>query len=93
MLFAKDGEVYDFDGKRCVAIGGAYSVDKQVRLAQGWGWWPDEQHDEAGNRASTAYPDGTAASCEYDLLDRLVALTDAEGEVTIHLTQWRLFTK
>jgi len=43
LLFAKDGEVYEIDGKRCVAIGGAYSVDKAYRLARNWGWWPDEQ--------------------------------------------------
>jgi len=43
LLFAKDGEVYDFAGKRCIAIGGAYSVDKPLRLSEGWGWWPDEQ--------------------------------------------------
>ena len=43
ILFAKDGEVYEFAGKRCVAIGGAYSVDKQIRLAENWGWWEDEQ--------------------------------------------------
>ena len=29
------------------AIGGAYSVDKFYRLANDWGWWPDEQPDEA----------------------------------------------
>jgi 3-oxoacid CoA-transferase subunit A len=43
LLFAKDGEVYDLAGKRCEAIGGAYSVDKPLRLAKNWGWWPDEQ--------------------------------------------------
>ena len=43
LLFAKDGEVYDLNGKRCIAIGGAYSVDKPVRLVSGWRWWPDEQ--------------------------------------------------
>ena len=43
LLFAKDGEVYELGGKRCIAIGGAYSVDKQFRLAAGWHWWPDEQ--------------------------------------------------
>ena len=43
LLFAKDGEVYVLDGKRCIAIGGAYSVDKPIRLAEGWHWWPDEQ--------------------------------------------------
>ena len=43
LLFAKDGEVYELDGKRCIAIGGAYSVDKQIRLENNWGWWQDEQ--------------------------------------------------
>ena len=46
LLFAVDGEVYDFLGKNCLAIGGAYSVDKEHRLARGWGWWPDEQPDD-----------------------------------------------
>jgi len=47
LLFAKDGEIYEVAGKRCIAIGGAYSVDKPVRLARNWGWWPDEQPSEA----------------------------------------------
>lgn len=32
ILFAKDGEIYDFDGKKCLVIGGAYSVDKYYRF-------------------------------------------------------------
>ena len=28
ILFAIDGEVYDFNGNSCIVIGGAYSVDK-----------------------------------------------------------------
>jgi len=43
LLFAKDGEVYDFAGKKALVIGGAYSVDKYYRLSRGWGWWADEQ--------------------------------------------------
>ena len=35
LLFAVDGEVYDFLGKNCLVIGGAYSVDKEYRLARG----------------------------------------------------------
>ena len=46
ILFAVDGEVYNFDGYKCIVIGGAYSVDKHYRLAHGWHWWPDEQPDE-----------------------------------------------
>jgi 3-oxoacid CoA-transferase subunit A len=43
LLFAIDGEVYELDGLQCIAIGGAYSVDKFYRLEKGYGWWPDEQ--------------------------------------------------
>ena len=43
ILFAKDGEIYHFGGYSCIAIGGAYSVDKFYRLAWGWAWFPDEQ--------------------------------------------------
>ena len=43
ILFPIDGEVFDFCGHSCLVIGGAYSVDKDTRLAHGWPWFPDEQ--------------------------------------------------
>lgn len=43
ILFAKDGEIYDFDGYSCLVIGGAYSVDKFYRLMNGWAWFFNEQ--------------------------------------------------
>ena len=46
LLFAKDGEIYSLNGKRCFAIGGAYSVDKHIRLVRRWAWFPDEQPSE-----------------------------------------------
>jgi len=46
ILFAIDGEVYWFNQKSCISMGGAYSVDKDYRLANGWRWFPDEQPDE-----------------------------------------------
>ncbi|QMW73042.1 metallophosphoesterase [Anaerostipes caccae L1-92] len=46
LLFAKDGEVFELDGKKVIVMGGAYSVDKMVRLMYGYGWWPDEQPSE-----------------------------------------------
>ena len=45
LLFAQDGEVYDFDGKKALVIGGAYSVDKYYRLASGQRWFSTEQPD------------------------------------------------
>ena len=42
LLFAKDGEIYDFDGKSVMAIGGAYSVDKYYRISHGLPWFESE---------------------------------------------------
>ena len=50
LLFARDGDIYDLGGQKTVVIGGAYSVDKDYRIAMGWNWWPDEQpSDEIKN--------------------------------------------
>lgn len=46
LVFAKDGEIYDFDGKKTMVIGGAYSIDKMMRIVYGYGWWEDEQPSE-----------------------------------------------
>lgn len=46
LLFAKDGEVFELGGKQAIVMGGAYSIDKMVRLMYGYGWWPDEQPSE-----------------------------------------------
>ena len=46
LLFAKDGEIYEFLGKSVLVIGGAYSVDKFYRLARHFSWFPSEQPDE-----------------------------------------------
>ena len=43
LLFAADREVFDMGGQKTIVIGGAYSVDKYYRLANGWNWWADEQ--------------------------------------------------
>lgn len=46
LLFAKDGEIYHFNGRTVMPIGGAYSVDKYYRLRHGLGWFESEQPDE-----------------------------------------------
>ena len=43
LLFAKDGEIYNFNEKRVIVIGGAYSVDKIYRIQRGLNWYVDEQ--------------------------------------------------
>lgn len=46
IYFAKDGEIYNFGGSKVICIGGAYSVDKNIRLANGWQWFESEQPDD-----------------------------------------------
>ena len=46
ILFAKDGEVYTFDDKKVLVIGGAYSIDKYTRIRLGYNWYESEQPNE-----------------------------------------------
>ena len=43
ILFAKDGDVYNFNNHKVLVIGGAYSVDKYYRLDMGYRWYSSEQ--------------------------------------------------
>lgn len=45
ILFAKDGEVYNFNEKKVLVIGGAYSIDKEYRILFGYRWYSSEQPD------------------------------------------------
>lgn len=47
LVFAKNGELYTIYGKSILVIGGAYSVDKDYRLAYGHRWFKDEQLTES----------------------------------------------
>lgn len=46
ILFAQDGEIYNFNEKKVVVIGGAYSVDKYYRFTNSLPWFDTEQPDE-----------------------------------------------
>ena len=43
LIFAKDGEEYNIVGKKILVIGGAYSIDKNHRIMNGYNWFKDEQ--------------------------------------------------
>lgn len=47
LLFARDGEVYELEGKSVLVVGGAYSIDRDYRLANGLPWYESEQPDAA----------------------------------------------
>ena len=46
ILFAKDGEIYNFNGRKVMPIGGAYSVDKDYRIYYGYQWFESEQPND-----------------------------------------------
>ena len=46
IFFAKDGEVYNFNGKKFMAVGGAHSVDKIRRQEEGLPFWEDEMPND-----------------------------------------------
>lgn len=46
LIFAKDGEIYNINGKKALVIGGAYSIDKYSRISGNSPWFPTEQPDE-----------------------------------------------
>ena len=41
--YAADGSTFNINGKRCLFIGGAYSIDKEYRIMMGWRWFADEE--------------------------------------------------
>lgn len=47
IYFAIDGEVYTFEGKKYMVIGGAHSVDKVRCLEKDQPFWEDEMPDDA----------------------------------------------
>ena len=43
IYFAENGTVLTINDKRCLVVGGAYSVDKPWRLSRGNAWWDNEE--------------------------------------------------
>ena len=43
ILYTMDGGEYMFGDQLCLAVGGAYSVDKWYRLSMGYKWFDDEE--------------------------------------------------
>lgn len=47
IFFAIDGQVYTFEGRKYMVVGGAHSVDKIKCLNEGLPFWEDEMPDDA----------------------------------------------
>ncbi|MDR2265967.1 MAG: metallophosphoesterase [Christensenellaceae bacterium] len=43
IYFVENGETMVINDKKCLVVGGAYSVDKPTRIYCNWAWWKDEE--------------------------------------------------
>lgn len=43
LLFLKDSEIYQIDNKKILVLGGAFSINKELILKNGYKWFKDEQ--------------------------------------------------
>lgn len=58
--YLMDGSFYLIDGKKTLVLGGAYSVDKFYRLANGWQWFENEQLNEEERNSIYNYVEALA---------------------------------
>ena len=87
ILFAKDAEIYLFNNKKTLVIGGAYSVDKYFRLMHGYNWFPSEQPSletkekvkEVLNKQNNKIDVILSHTCPYSYLPREMFLEGIEN--------------
>ena len=101
ILFAKDGEVYNFNNHKVLVIGGAYSVDKYFRLARGYNWYESEQpNDKTKNKVKKVLKDLDnkvdiilSHTCPYKYLPREMFLEGIDQSTVDNSTEYFLDEK
>ena len=87
ILFAKDGEIYNFHGKKVMPLGGAYSVDKYYRLRHGLQWFESEQPDEDIKAYVEAQLDKVNWSIDV-VLSHTVPISPRRNGCSIYMIIW-----
>lgn len=98
IVFAKDGEIYDFNNHSVLVIGGAYSVDKYFRLMHGYKWYESEQPTElVKNKVIEALKSLDnqvdiilSHTCPYKYLPHEMFLTDIDQSIIDNSTEYFL---
>ena len=98
ILFAKDGEVYNFNNHKVLVIGGAYSVDKYFRLAMGYNWYENEQPNAATksrvkevlNNMNNKIDIILSHTCPYKYLPREMLLDGIDQSTVDYSTEYFL---
>ncbi len=93
IYFADNGAELSINGKSFLCIGGAYSVDKDIRLLRGYAWWEQEELtdaelDEIVNRvAGKKYDYVLTHTCPYSNLPREVFLPGVDQSKILNRTE------
>ncbi len=95
VLFAKDGEIYNFNNHKVLVIGGAYSVDKYFRLDRGYNWYESEQpNEETKNKVVSVLKDLNnevdiilSHTCPYKYLPREMFLEGIDQSTVDNSTE------
>lgn len=98
ILFAKDGEIYNFNDHKVLVIGGAYSVDKYFRLSRGYNWYESEQpNDKTKNKVKKDLKDLDnrvdiilSHTCPYKYLPREMFLDGIDQSTVDNSTEYFL---
>ena len=98
ILFARDGEIYNFNDKKVLVIGGAYSVDKYFRLARGYNWYESEQpNEETKNKVKSVLKNLNykvdiilSHTCPYKYLPREMFLEEIDQNTVDNSTEYFL---
>lgn len=73
--YLMDGCFYVIDGKQTLVLGGAYSVDKFYRLANGWQWFENEQLNDEERENIYNYLETLALSGKINKFDLVLSHT------------------
>ena len=98
ILFAKDAEIYDFDNKQTLVIGGAYSVDKYYRIQMGSPWYESEQPSletkdkvrQVLNKRNNKIDIILSHTCPYKYLPREMFIEGIDQKVIDNSTEYFL---
>lgn len=93
IYFAENGTELCINDKKFLVIGGAYSVDKDIRLLRGYAWWEQEELTETElmeieNRvAGKKYNYVLTHTCPYSNLPREVFLPGIDQSKVMNRTE------
>ena len=93
LYFAENGTELIINGKKCLVVGGAYSVDKEIRLLRKYSWWENEELSDEElaaiekRVAGKSYDYVFTHTCPFSKLPREVFLSEVDQSKVLNRTE------